>query len=236
MKKTFILIIILFLLSGCTAEYNLNISDKGFNETLVLRAENLNDNELLIDYPITAFYDSEGNNEDPLKKEPDVEYYNSKLIKENNLNKLTYNYKFNESEILSSRIIRNSFSTIIFKKYDHDEDGKNDYMLISTTDDFEGFKYENLSKVVINIRNDYKVISSNADKVNDNIYTWIFTRNSNKAINMVYDPSTVIDNRTTLEKFIDSNYIIGFIFIVLFIILIFVILGFKRYSDLRDKI
>ena len=109
-------------------------------------------------------------------------------------------------------------------------------MLISTTDDFEGFKYENLSKVVINIRNDYKVISSNADKVNDNIYTWIFTRNSNKAINMVYDPSTVIDNRTTLEKFIDSNYIIGFIFIVLFIILIFVILGFKRYSDLRDKI
>ena len=148
----------------------------------------------------------------------------------------TYNYKFNESEILSSRIIRNSFSTIIFKKYDHDEDGKNDYMLISTTDDFEGFKYENLSKVVINIRNDYKVISSNADKVNDNIYTWIFTRNSNKAINMVYDPSTVIDNRTTLEKFIDSNYIIGFIFIVLFIILIFVILGFKRYSDLRDKI
>ena len=115
MKKTFILIIILFLLSGCTAEYNLNISDKGFNETLVLRAENLNDNELLIDYPITAFYDSEGNNEDPLKKEPDVEYYNSKLIKENNLNKLTYNYKFNESEILSSRIIRNSFSTIIFK-------------------------------------------------------------------------------------------------------------------------
>lgn len=236
MKKIFLLIMISFLLSGCTAEYNLNISDKGFNETLVLRAENLNDNELLIDYPITAFYDSEGNNEDPLKKEPDVEYYNSKLIKENNLNKLTYNYKFNESEILSSRIIRNSFSTIIFKKYDHDEDGKNDYMLISTTDDFEGFKYENLSKVVINIRNDYKVISSNADKVNDNIYTWIFTRNSNKAINMVYDPSTVIDNRTTLEKFIDSNYIIGFIFIVLFIILIFVILGFKRYSDLRDKI
>ena len=236
MKKIFLLIMISFLLSGCTAEYNLNISDKGFSETLILRAENLNDNELLIEYPITAFYDSEGNNEDPLKKESGVEYYNSKLIKENNLNKLTYNYNFSENEILLSRIIRNSFSTVIFKKYDHDEDGKNDYMLISTTDDFSGFKYENLSEVVINIRNDYKVISSNADKINGNIYTWVFNKNNSKAINMVYDPSIVIDNRTTMEKFDDSNYILGFIFIFLLIILVFVVLIFKKYSNLKDKI
>lgn len=236
MKKIFLLIMISFLLSGCTAEYNLNISDKGFSETLILRAENLNDNELLIEYPITAFYDSEGNNEDPLKKESGVEYYNSKLIQENNLNKLTYNYNFSENEILLSRIIRNSFSTVIFKKYDHDEDGKNDYMLISTTDDFSGFKYENLSEVVINIRNDYKVISSNADKINGNIYTWVFNKNNSKAINMVYDPSIVIDNRTTMEKFDDSNYILGFIFIFLLIILVFVVLIFKKYSNLKDKI
>ena len=236
MKKIFLLIMISFLLSGCTAEYNLNISDKGFSETLILRAENLNDNELLIEYPITAFYDSEGNNEDPLKKESGVEYYNSKLIQENNLNKLTYNYNFSENEILLSRIIRNSFSTVIFKKYDHDEDGKNDYMLISTTDDFSGFKYENLSEVVINIRNDYKVISSNADKINGNIYTWVFNKDSSKAINMVYDPSIVIDNRTTMEKFDDSNYILGFIFIFLLIILVFVVLIFKKYSNLKDKI
>lgn len=236
MKKIVNLVFLMFLITGCTANYDLEITESGCDEKLTINATTVSENDNLLKIELPVWYDYEQGDESDYTRVEGVEYYNNELVNENGLNKLTYTYNFVGNRIIDSRIIRSSFSTVIFKKYDYDDDGKNDYMLISTTDDFKGFEYEKLDKVIINIHNNYKVISSNADRVNGNTYTWTFTRDNSKAINMVYDPSVIIDNRTMLEKFIDSKYFVSFILVSLLLFSIFIVFIFKIYSNSKDKV
>lgn len=228
MKKILICLFIITLTTGCKATYNLDISEKGFQEDLTINATQISENQDIIEFPYVAYYDAVGNNENREIKVEGVEYYNSSLSEdENELKKLNYNYLFKFKTIKKSNIIANTFETFIIRQYDHDEDGTKDYILISTSDDFIWFEnFETLETITVNINCHYKVISSNADNIEGTTYTWNIDKNNKKSINMVYDPNTKIDDRSFFEKFINSIY--G-IFTIIFLIGIIGYIYFGKY-------
>ena len=203
MKKIVFLFIQILLLTGCTATYNLEISPEGFKENITIYSTSISENDLFSEIPLGAYYDVKENDENPLIKFDGYEYYDSTLTTDNNnLKNINYSYSFDFSNFLRASSIANTFENFIMKQYDHDEDGIDDYILISSGNDFNRFENNDiLEKVTINITNNYEVISSNADKVDKNVYTWYLTKDNIKAINMVYNPDEVVDYRTLWEKF-----------------------------------
>lgn len=238
LNKIILLLFITFLLSGCTVTYNLDISDSGYEEKINIVGSV---DENFVEYSIPSFWgiiDFEDVNASFLEKSKGVEYYNSKFWKEDNLLKLDYQYKFDENNFKNSNLANFSYNTFIVKKYDYDDDGINDYFILTTDNKFNIFdRFSKIESVTINIKCYYEVISSNADEVNKNVYTWYLNRNDIKPINMVYNPDKVIDYRNLWEKIKEGEYTNIFtISILLFIVGMILYLGLKRKSKNRDKI
>ncbi len=239
--KLLLLSLSILLLSGCKATYELEINSEGFKENLTINATSINENEKIKNYALAAYINTdEGDDyvEDEsilFEKEEDTEYYNDSLKKdENGLNVLNYNYFFNHINFSKSNIINNNFSQIIVKTYNYDEEAQKNYILITTPNDFSGFeKYDDLEYVTIKITNDYKVISSNADEVNNNTYIWHLTKDNIKSISMVYDPETIEDRQNFFEKYLSSAFI-GFSIVVIIVIVIIAIV--YLISKRRNKI
>ena len=230
-KKIIILLISIVLLSGCSIVYELEITDNGYNENFKIISGK---NEKILDYEIPAFSNSLGFEDldvDFSKKIKGIKYYEKSIENKDDTTIINYKYQFNENNIKESNFLNSSFETIIINKYDHDGDNKDDYMLLSTDDNFLFFdKTTELESVQINIKCNYEVISNNADKINENIYTWIFKSNDKKSINMVYNPDKFIDSRNLLEKILDGDYLNVFI-----ISIIIFVLGCLLYKYLQNK-
>jgi len=222
------------LLSGCSVTYDLNISSGNYYESVNV---NYSKGENSTTYFIPVYYgvmDIDDPNANLLEKINGIKYYNVDIIN----NKIKYSYDFNHDDIIKSNFINYSYNTFILKRYDHDEDGKDDYMLLTTDDNFKIFeKYPKIDDITVNISCNYEVISSNADNVSKNVYTWYLDRENIKAINMVYNPDNAIDYRSFWEKIKDGEFlnIISLFGIILFIcgVIYFVI---KRRSDGVNKI
>ena len=238
MRKVIGLFFILYFLSGCSANYDLEIGDKGFIENLTVYSSNISENKEVDEKFYPVYYNSDFNTINPYKKLSNVLYYNSSLKEKNGLNILNYNYTYNDSSYKLSNIIKNSFDDVIVRKYDYDYDGKNDYMLISTSDTFSWFNIEkNLEKVTIKIKCHYKIISSNADSINKNELIWVFTPDNKKAINLVYDPTKVVDTKSFWEKLISGDYfnIVSFL-VILLIVGIYFYFKFFNISKSRNDV
>ena len=240
MKKLFMIFLILIMATGCSVEYNLEISSNGFYENIIVNANEEYENNLIKEVPIGAYERSIENESNYMEKIEGQEYYNSKLTtKENGLKTLKYNYLFSEEEFnKANSIYMTSFENFIMRRYDHDNNGKKDYMIISTSDDFSWFENnQDLEKVEINITCHYEIISSNADKVNNNTHTWYLDKDNIKPINMVYNPDKIIDYRTFWQKLLDGDYFTPFtISILLLIIGSIIYLILKRKSNKVDAI
>lgn len=231
-KITFILIGI-FSLSGCTATYNLNISSNNISESLNINGVSIDSSN----YFIPVYYNSISTDQydvDTNQKIDGIEYYKTS----SSSNNFNLDYNFTNDDFLKSNIANTFVSSFVFKKYDYDDDGKKDYYVISTTDDFSAFNlYNELNEVTIKITNNHEVISNNADEVDGNIYIWHFKPNNTSSINMVYNPDVIVDNRTFLQKIQSGEYTNIFtISILLFLIGTIVFIAIKKIGDKRDKI
>ena len=223
-KRIIIMLFSIIALSGCTATYELNISNNGFEEKI-----SINSNEITkSNYYITAYYNGIPENVydvDINTKIDGIEYYNTKLLN----NTLEFKYKFKENDFFKSNIANSFFSVFLIQEYEYDDE--NTYNLLSTTDDFSAFEtYNDLDEVTINIKTNYEVISTNADKINKNIYTWNLNKNKNKSINLMYNPKKVIDYRTLWEKILDGEY-----FNIFTISIIIFIIGIIIYKYLMNR-
>lgn len=238
MKKFIIIGFIIIFMTGCTATYDLKINEKGFYESLSIQSTTLEESEVFEVFPYTSFYDEQGNDENPSIKVPGVAYYDSAVDFVDDLKNVTYSYKFNEQNFKKSNIIATSFEGFYLRRYDHDENGKDDYMILSTSGSFTRFESNpTLEEVIINIECDYEIISSNADKVNKNVHTWYLTRSDLKSISMVYNPDKLVDNRTFWEKLKEGEYTNIFtVSVILALIASVIYLVIKRIGDVRDKI
>ncbi len=238
MRKNIYLFFILCFLTGCSATYELELGGNRSVENLTIYSSDVSENEYIDEKFYPVYYGSEINTINPYEKLSGTLYYNSSLLKKDVLNILNYNYVYKDSSYKLSNIINNTFDDVVIQRYDHDGDGKEDYLLISTSDTFSWFNIEEkLEKVTIKIKSHYKVISSNADLVNKNELVWYFTPDNIKAINLVCDPSKIIDDRTFLQKFLDGEYINIFsvsIFGVFICLVLYLI--FKKKGSLENRI
>ena len=181
-KRVILLLLLVILLCGCDAEVNLKISGNRIHEDISI---NYYKDGVLTDDQIKGMY----RNNMPIyaseilvDTEPDVakgnvKYYQKKVSDITNGFNFRYTYSWNFPEYRKSRSLANGF-----KSYTVTRDTHEGTMMIST--DSSGVIYFNdypaLTNLTVNIKSEYEVIQSNADSVDNNVYTWKFTKNNNK--------------------------------------------------------
>lgn len=247
-KKIIILILFLFLLCGCSANVDLVVSDGGIEESVNITA--LEDNYLSKDQIKGAFrefipaYEADLQTEIvdtmPDQKKPNIDYYTKNTTELSSGYIINYKYKFGLNDYVKSSTMKKAFSSSSIIK-----DPKENTLTLST--DSAGIllfkEYPNLTEIKVNIKAEYPVKENNADSVNNNVYTWVFTPDTKKSIYILYDvkdesnSSNNTNNgetgifkedskkdETEFSKFINKHPILaGLSALVLFFVFIFIV-------------
>ena len=229
--KLILIIIVMFLLSGCEANYSLYIDKDVFNETTTVLANsgelNAYDSQtyLTMKQKIDLYYKKyvdivyQNPYYNPYLDDPQkgINYYNKELINNGKGYGFKYSYNFNKENYLNSNIINTFF------KNNNSVLNDNKYTLNVYT--FNGFeRYNDLTQVTINITTDLEVKKSNADSVYNNVYTWTITKDDalNKKIYLELVNINKLDKKTENK-------------IIIIIILLIFIVGLLSYAILNKK-
>ena len=221
MKKIILIIISLLLLTGCSAEYNLDLRTTP-NENLNIIETNTQDDyfNYLKDYNenVPVIYDDQ--DPDVTNINPDLEYYDVNNLSSEKKADITLNYEYNSVDFNDSNIINTCYSNINFLN-------NNKNINISTSNEFLCFdKYITLDEVIVNIMTDKTIKEHNADKVSNNTYTWIITKQNylNKPIKL----SSLSTSKRETKENTKISLIIILSSILGFIILIFIMFTYKN--------
>ena len=199
MKKRLILLIgFVFILCGCTANVDINITHEGIEEKVSITAleDGVYTKEQIKDgfrKNVPVFYDVIVADTEADIPKNGVTYY---VMNQQDLGtgyNTTYSYKFPMGQYSNSTAVKSAFRSFQLKGYSKPVSSKlpEEKRKITISSDITGLKvfntYPKLENVTINIRTDYKVLESNADSEKDGIYTWNFTSSTKKGIYMVLD-------------------------------------------------
>ena len=80
--------------------------------------------------------------------------------------------------------VKNAYRSVFVQ---HDRKEKNIVLSTDSSGCLLFQQYKTLNSLKVNITSIYKVLESNADSVNGNVYSWNLTRNNNKNIYIKYD-------------------------------------------------
>lgn len=177
MKKILFLIIICFLLTGCTMNYNLEITDEGFKETI---SGNVLNSELKTgdDTDFNIYYHLLNSEQTTFKNNNSI-FYEKTINKTNETTEFEYTYTFNKNNFINSRILNECFDNFTFKNED-------DHYYIDISGNF---KCAYADKTNIKLKTDYQVTGNNIKKENKNVYIWTIDKNNTEDINI----SIIID-------------------------------------------
>lgn len=172
--KKFIIISLVILFSGCSAEYNLDIHDDIFSESIKVSLSNFDDTDLIPTFDEDNQYVSSSSTLDLIydkTKEDDGE---------NSIYTYTHDFSFDE--------FKGSLNNKCFDNLKINEE-EGIYSLTAY-----GFNCLNGHQTFaddykINIKTDYKVINNNADEVKGNTYTWYLDQKENKKKNIIFQYS-----------------------------------------------
>ena len=222
-KKILTLILLIFMVSGCSVEVNLDISDNKIKESndITVLENAIYTKEILR----TSFRDyipiyASDLIVDTVPDQPfsDVLYYNKNTTDLGNGYRFNYSYDFDIDKYGDARTIKDGFR-------DYSYSYRNDIISLST--DNEGLIYFNdyplLEEVTVNIKTDYLVEENNADSVNGNTYTWVFNKDSKKSIDIVIDTSKSGDRVlgiVNVSTVITIGVVIGIVLVILVLLLI----------------
>lgn len=264
-KRVLLLSFLLFILTGCSVSYEVNITP---SNTVLEKIYFIENNDVLKGYgnslatvldEMAKYYFSVDND-----IKPQILVSKDTSIK---------NIGDNESSIYLSKDYKNLslyekslFGTYFFDVFEIKEDGDNKVLYANN------LNYEEIARITgeyrykfqfntlnVKIKIPYKVIGHNADVVDDSTYTWIFNRdNYNRDIKLMYNESDVINgdmsnNYSVTDKIgetiinvvtfgtVDAHNVSkGNGWLIIFaLILILVVLGiliFKRVIDKRNSI
>jgi len=223
--KGLLLIIIVLLTCGCSANYHLEFK----NNKLIEKVEVFSTEDSLSSqfstfskYFIPSFV-PDGNydfDENMTKKLKDIEYYKSKY---NAKNGLFLSYKYNFKRTNYDKSFLPNYSSEYF---DYIE--KSDKYIFSTGSRFQIFdEFKHLDKITVHIKSNHKLIDTNADEVDGYNYYWYLDRNSeNKNIYLELSKKEKVRNY--------ENSIIKTIIITLSILLVIGMISLALYRKARD--
>ena len=208
--KVFLIILLVVIMTGCSGNYNLKINeDLSLEEELDISIPN-DDNA----YQKTLnIFENNNINKDK---------YN--VVISDNKVKINYKDKFSSIEdyILNSKVYSQIFSDIQYNKKDNyieltiDENIK----LKNSNNTLNGTNLNDLDLIQINVTNPFKVLSSNAELVNENTYIWSI-KNSDISKNIQ------LKFKSSLNQFPYRAVIT--LSILLIVIIVFGIILFRRY-------
>lgn len=167
MKKTLFLITTCLLLTGCTINYDLEITENNFKETIsgtVLNSEIEKDDDGTDTGPYLYFLNSE---QTVFHNNENIFYKKTK----NNTDKgidFEYSYTFNENNFVNSRILNECFDEYNFEKKENKY-----YISINGK-----FKCNYTKTTNINIKTNYKVTAHNAKENKKGVYSWTIDENN----------------------------------------------------------
>ena len=192
-KKILILIGIILCTTGCTCEYNLDIINNSYKETIKITADTQEElSQFNLDWKVPTDKE-EYNIGEKVGSNPTYksDLYNYNLS--NNI--LTFSHTFNKDNITKSSAAFNCYDLITVEEYEST-------IIISTSPKLKCFdSYPEMDNITVTINVDKEVINHNADSVNGNKYTWYLKKSekNKKPINMT------INNKTTKETETNSN-------------------------------
>ena len=172
MKKIF-LILCLFLITGCSAEYNLNINDDVLNEKTIISETNM---DKFREYKIGDSFEYYDKVSIPLSINGSSDSSDESLFysKINSLNDdgIAFGFygTFKDVPIDESFVV-NYGGTINVTSGDEKK-------ITGSIDSTPFDDYSMLEKITVNITSSNKVLKNNADKVKDGVYSWVFTRDN----------------------------------------------------------
>lgn len=213
MKKVLILFCLLFFLTGCSVQYDLDFSDDIFKESIKIGKF---DKDKIVGFDLyepISYYDSNTS-----------DYYNLNYSK-GYLN-LDYDYSISKFRVSSTLTECYDFSGIT-------TDDK--YFYILTSDEFKCLSYDGYvaNNVKINFTTDYEVVETNADSVDGNVYTWIINKDNSNSKPISIKLKNKSDDSSSTEKtnknsFNLFNYLIFITIFFVIILLVFIFLKIKN--------
>lgn len=218
-KKLILLVISIFLVSGCEAEYNLEIKGDDYIESTSVNAgsqEVISENftssniyDFYKDKPIPLFNDDAILDESN-EKMNGVAYYDKTNSNDGDNINMQLEGNFQSSTIDKSNLINFAYNRFLKATIDGN-------VVLSTGENFKIFEqFPNLDKVTIRIKTDNNVVKNNADEIEKNTYIWHVNRDnySDKAIYLEFNKPEENEN---------DDFSIVFNPIILIVVLIIVV-------------
>ena len=216
MKKCFLGVVLVFLLSGCTAEYNLTIDDINemtYDESFQIKSSNLNEISAAYNNATpTNAYDDEDFFSESNEKIPGVSYYEVNSYKKNNIYYVDYHFKFPSNRFDHAAGLKTGFYDFT-KTYNED-----DKTITLDTGYFDASKFPNLEKLTINVKVLNEVVSHNADEVIGNTYQWTITDFENARLVLTYKEEE--KSETKNQSVIIITVFVWMVLLVIFIVVI----------------
>ncbi len=230
--KTICLLFVLLVLTGCNAEYNLDISDNKIVESTNIYAEEsdldiIDEDGFAIDNPFS-------NVDDFIDYNYSIDYraFNYNFNNESNYEKAKINDSNGQGINLRYTYDFENFENSYFlnKYFSENSYTINDRFIIIDLNDFNGVYYLNsgnsLNNLAINIKTNLKVLENNADSVTDNIYTWVIDEDN------VNEKSIYIKIKKNVNF---TNFFIGFGIIVGLGLVITLLVFYIRKKNLENN-
>ena len=217
--KVFILICCMFLLSGCSIEYNLTVNESTMEEDINAIFDKATESELasrMEGIRRTAFYNYDTR---------ENEYYDFTKRETNDNIILNYNYQYMGNDLYKSEAASRCYYKRIVSVTDNDITINTDNQVACLYKDGD----REIEDITINIRTDLTVLENNADKVNGNVYSWnINDQNyTNKPIYIK------IEKERYQEPFISQ--FISIIVIIIVVVIIGILIYFKAIRKHRKN-
>lgn len=171
--KLFLLILLMFSISGCSTEHELVIDDNGMTEKINIIVPKTEENK-------TKIYGQYQNNLYAIDNDYTKKMYDKKISENEDNYVLTYKVNYEFSEIKFDYLFSTCFDSYSAVK------GNDNTFIISTSKGYNCLYYEmgNFDKYELKIRTKYNVLETNADSIDKDVMKWNidFTNYENKNI------------------------------------------------------
>ena len=217
MRKIKILVLIcgMFLLSGCSVEYNLTINKNTMEEDINAIFDKATESELASRMePIrrSAYYNYDTR---------ENEYYIFNKREDDNNIILSYNYEYTGNNLYKSEAASRCYYKRIVNVTDENITINTDNQVACLFKDGE----REIDDITVNIRTDLIVLENNADEVNDNVYTW-YINDQNYTNKPIY---------IKIEKDFQKESIVSQVIPIIIIVLVVIGIGILIYFRVQKK-